>query len=573
MTRPRDIKAAEREAQLQEAIAAVQNKEHTCHSAAIAFNVPRRTLYHRVKGNKKPRNQAHEQAQNLTHAEEKELVRWIGLLTRSGYLPRYSTLQRLAEIIRERRVKETGEVQTRVYDKIGEQWVRRFLARHPELASVRPRSIDAARVKDCTPERLRRWFDDLEKVIKEYNIKPKNIYNMDESGFAIGETEPARCIINTQIRQRFQAKPGRQEWVSVAECVCADGTVIPPLVIFKAENLSTEWIPASIHGDWRFSCNSKGWTSNQHGLDWLTRCFDPQTHDKAVGEYRLLICDGHDSHITAEWIAHCIDNDILLMILPPHSSHLTQPLDVGIFGPLKKHMAAEIAPLIQLGVSRVRKVEWLTAFVSAHNKALCAKNILGGFRGTGIHPFSPTKVLRRVASSPPPQTPPQPSTPYNSVTAFNEAVLTSSPNDYNAVHQANVALNTLIDSGQPIPTPAKKYVNCLTRHVMRLHTRNSLVEKENEEHKALNCSRKRRLSGKRQVIDGKHLISAAELVGVKQAEEATRQRKAPKKAKGKGKGRSKASEKSSNESDVSLDMVDDEDVELLDCIEVEMELC
>jgi hypothetical protein len=135
--------------------------------------------------------------------------------------------------------------------------VRRFLARHPKLASVCPRSIDAARVKDCTPERLRRWFDDLEKVIKEYNIKPKNIYNMDESGFAIGETEPAQCIINTQIHQRFQAKLGRQEWVSVVECVCANGTVTPPLVIFKAENLSTEWIPASIHGDWRFSCNSK----------------------------------------------------------------------------------------------------------------------------------------------------------------------------------------------------------------------------------------------------------------------------------------------------------------------------
>jgi hypothetical protein len=154
MTRPRDIKAAEREAQLQEAIAAVRNKEHTCHSAAIAFNVRRRTLYHRVKGNKKPRDHAHEQAPNLTHVDEKELVRWIGLLTRSGYPPRYSTLQRLAEIIRERRVKETGEVQTRVYDKIGEQWVRRFLACHPELASVRPRSIDAARVKDCAPERL-----------------------------------------------------------------------------------------------------------------------------------------------------------------------------------------------------------------------------------------------------------------------------------------------------------------------------------------------------------------------------------------------------------------------------------
>jgi hypothetical protein len=74
--------------------------------------------------------------------------------------------------------------------------------------------------------------------MSEYNIKPENIYNMDESGFAIGEKEPGRCIINARIRQQLQAKPGRQEWVTVVECVCADGTVLPPLVIFKAENLS-----------------------------------------------------------------------------------------------------------------------------------------------------------------------------------------------------------------------------------------------------------------------------------------------------------------------------------------------
>jgi len=162
-------------------------------------------------------------------------------------------------------------------------------------------------------------------------------------------------------------------------------------------------------------------------LDWLIRCFDPQTQDKAAGEYRLLICDGHDSHITAEWIAHCIDNDILLMILPPHSSHLTQPLDVGVFGPLKKHMAWEIEPLIRLGVLRIQKVEWLTAFVRAHDKALCAKNILSGFRGTGIYPFLLTKVLHRVTSSPPPQPPSQLSTPENPATVFDKAILASSP--------------------------------------------------------------------------------------------------------------------------------------------------
>ena len=155
------------------------------------------------------------------------------------------------------------------------------------------------------------------------------MYNMDESGFSIGEVEASKCIINAQIRQRFQkAKPGR---VTSVECICADGTALPLLLIFKAENLSRAWIPASIHKSWCFSHNSKGWTSNKHGLEWLHRCFDPATREKAKGKYRMLICDGHDSHITGDFIGHCMDNDILLMILPPHSSHLTQPLDVGVW--------------------------------------------------------------------------------------------------------------------------------------------------------------------------------------------------------------------------------------------------
>ena len=144
---------------------------------------------------------------------------------------------------------------------------------------------------------------------------------MDESGFSIGEVEASKCIINVKIWQKFQkAKPGRQEWVTSVECICADGTALSPLLIFKAENLSRAWIPASIHKSWCFSHNSKGWTSNKHGLEWLHRCFDPATREKAKGKYRMLICDGHDSHITGDFIGHCMDNDILLMILSLNSA-------------------------------------------------------------------------------------------------------------------------------------------------------------------------------------------------------------------------------------------------------------
>ena len=58
-----------------------------------------------------------------------------------------------------------------------------------------------------------------------------------------------------------------------------------------------------------------------------------------------LIVDGHSSHIDLDTSTFCEANGILLYCLPPHSSHVTQPLDVGLFSPLKKcwqHAVAEL---------------------------------------------------------------------------------------------------------------------------------------------------------------------------------------------------------------------------------------
>src|SRR6266496_4733571 len=92
---------------------------------------------------------------------------------------------------------------------------------------------------------------------------------------------------------------------------------------------------ASVAEYWRFSCNTKGWTSNLHGVEWLRHIFEPSTRAKVDGKPRVLISDGHDSHVTGDFIQHCMENNIKLLILPPHSSHFTQPLDIGIFSPLK----------------------------------------------------------------------------------------------------------------------------------------------------------------------------------------------------------------------------------------------
>ena len=108
-------------------------------------------------------------------------------------------------------------------------------------------------------------------------------------GFAIGITQRSYAIVDSRVRKRYQAQPGRQEWVTSVECVCADGTNLSPFIIFKGENLMSNWIPQSVPNSWRFSCNSKGWTSNQHGQEWLERVFEPATREKANGQTRLLM--------------------------------------------------------------------------------------------------------------------------------------------------------------------------------------------------------------------------------------------------------------------------------------------
>jgi len=393
---------------------------------------------------------------------------------------------------------------------------------------------------------------------------------MDEIGFAIGVGEAERCIINAQVRQKYQAMPGHQEWVSVIECVCADGTVVPPLVIFMAENLSTQWIPVNIQGIWKFSFNFKEWTSNIHGVEWLRRCFEPATCEKAAREYRLLIFDGHDSHITGEFVAHCTENNIIPMILPPHSSHLTQPLNVGIFGPLKKHMSAKIDPLIRMGVPRIQKIEWLAAFVSAHNQAVCHRNILGGFRGTGIYPFSPNKVLNRIDPPPNSETSMQQIVTPIKATPFNEIILTSSPNDIKAVHKANVALAADLDSGNPLSPPEKKFIKCQGQFIERLYASNSILQVDNAAKDAVIGARKRRLSNKRKSIDGKHVISAEELIAIRNAEQVTKKRKTIKLGASK-RMQTKSTRPSGDGPGKDFSMTGDEvDLEILDNIEVEM---
>ena len=95
-------------------------------------------------------------------------------------------------------------------------------------------------------------------------------------------------------------QPGNREWVTIIECINALGGMIPPLVIFKAVMHQAAWYNIIPH-DWSISVSENGWTTNEIGLTWLAEVFHKYTKDRTVGTHRLLILDGHGSHVNPEF--------------------------------------------------------------------------------------------------------------------------------------------------------------------------------------------------------------------------------------------------------------------------------
>jgi hypothetical protein len=143
----------------------------------------------------------------------------------------------------------------------------------------------------------------------------------------------------------------------------------------------TSWLPEPLPKGWMFTANVSGWTINFHGKEWVNP-FESATRDKlqSPNEYRLLLCDGHDSYVSADFVSFCIRHRIDLILLPPHSSHLLQPLDIGIFSPLKRAISNQISRLIRSGITRIQKVDWLERFIEAREHAITKDNILFGWR-------------------------------------------------------------------------------------------------------------------------------------------------------------------------------------------------
>jgi hypothetical protein len=361
----------------------------------------RTTIARRAKGEIKPRRDYREQCSLLSQAQEQRLLQYIDELTRRGLPPNHYNVRVFASNI-------SGKWP-------GKNWTHQFVRRHKDvITSQYLTGFDINRKKADNWGNMKQYFGLVQEKLQQYNYTPGNIYNIDEKGFMIGVIQKTKRIFVkkwfSQGKLQGAAQDGNRTWITLVAGICADGTSLPPALIYPAlsGNIQDVWLDDYQPEDGAyFSSSATGWTNNELALDWLTRVFDRATKKKASHgrEPRLLFLDGHGSHINMSFLEMCYTLNIHVCAYPPHSTHRLQPLDVSLFSPLATYYSQELDNWIQAtqGLCKMNKRQFYKLFKPAYKKAFSEKNIWSGWEQTGLHPFNPARVLNQLSTKPQPQ--------------------------------------------------------------------------------------------------------------------------------------------------------------------------
>ncbi|KAF7343027.1 DDE-domain-containing protein [Mycena venus] len=328
-----DLEHLPYEKRVQLALTAIRAGVMSERGACKYYRVTRETVQNRAKG-VPTHTEAHAHERKLSEAKESILKEWVKVMGARGIPLSLPTIADYASEL-------AGE-------DVDINWAKRFKERHPDL--------------------------------KRYDIKSKNIYNMDEKGIQLGVGDKIRVLVDRDQKAIQKIDSSNRDLVTIIECICSDGTALHPSVVYEGQRRDLRW-GENNPCDASISISPNGWTDQQLGRLWLEKDFAPETAALLddPGDYRLVILDGHNSHCSWPFINFAQKHRIIILCLPSHTTHALQPCDVGVFGPLAKKWKA----LVSQGVT-VDKYNLLFHYSTARNEAFKPSTIVAEFRRCGI---------------------------------------------------------------------------------------------------------------------------------------------------------------------------------------------
>lgn len=134
------------------------------------------TLNHRALG--RPSWKAKSQSQQyLTPWEEEALVKFLLQMARLGFPVRVKFVPFLAYRLTLHRPESA-----RPTKPPHRNWTLSFRKRHPQIEARMVRALDWERHDKNIYPKITHWFEVIGEVLKDPDIKPENVWNMDETG-------------------------------------------------------------------------------------------------------------------------------------------------------------------------------------------------------------------------------------------------------------------------------------------------------------------------------------------------------------------------------------------------------
>jgi hypothetical protein len=187
--------------------------------AACDFGVPKTTLTDWWNGGKSHHKAAIAQ-QRLTPAQEKVLVAWIKSCGAQGM-----------GLNEEKAIEAVGFI---AGAPVGEHWYRLFLSWNKvDLRGCWALGLKAPCAQCLSHVVEEQFFNLLKTVLQEYNIEPKNMWNMDEKDIIMGQGQKVHILVDRNQTSVNVIEDGNRKMVTFFECICANGNTMRPTAIFK----------------------------------------------------------------------------------------------------------------------------------------------------------------------------------------------------------------------------------------------------------------------------------------------------------------------------------------------------
>ena len=272
-----------------------------------------------------------------------------------------------------------------------ESWQAHILTRR------KPETLTTARAKHLTTEICNNFFKMWGGVLNKNNMTENcadRVFNLDETGL---NTSSSSRLVYTKKGARdtyLKAPDAGRTMYSVLVCGSASGVYLPPLVVYKSKNLYQNWMNDGPRGC-VYTCNESGYMMDINFETWFTKCFVKEV--SSLVKPVILTFDGHGSHLTYHTISEAKENDIILVCLPPHTSHALQPLDVAVFKGFKDIWRNILQQFYSdtRHQNRCDKSEFPKLLAKLYNR-LKPESLVNGFKESGLYPLDRSKVDHRI---------------------------------------------------------------------------------------------------------------------------------------------------------------------------------